>query len=1132
MRLNEIKLQGFKTFAESAVLSISTDLTAVVGPNGCGKSNIMDALRWVLGESSARYLRGENMDDVMFAGTHKRAAAGITRVSLRLDNSDHRLSGPFATYEEVILKRSLNRGESSQYFINNNRVRRRDIVDLLQGSGLVGNAYAMIGQGMISRIIEAKPAELKVYFEEAAEIAPYQLRRREAAGRMAQTRDNLSRVADIYSELFNQHQHVAAQAAKARRYQALQAEHLQKELQFLAYHVEKITQAHEQHQEKLHKLQVLAEEKNSTLRQAQCDAERLAQAIEASEEQSRKLREAVQQAQLRLQKHEQEQSHTQELLRRCEQEMKKLSEAQASKKQEENLEYLQTLRANIAQLSAEQETQEQRLRDAEAVQNTLQLALSTQQSAMRQLEQKEADLRQRETQGALRIRQQEQHVKNLENMLHRQEEQHLALQKQQLNAPDDDLEVWQAKLDHFKQDIEQQEKNYQGALSTQENVRKELAQTQAAALRANSEATALRRVQDSVLQNDSSETGAVLLADCLQIDAAWRESLEAFFASNLRAKMVENEADLRHAAQQGLDAVRRGVTEKTWLQGVLRSNAELGSALKNLCLLEDWADLPIVLPADTLYLHKNGQVLSRDATYKKATELQGVLSRNERLQELAAEAAVLQEKEAELAKRYAEVTAQTAAQAASLKSVRQEHEASERKLRERQNALRLYAEQQAWCNEQLHRLQEECKQTFEQQKKAREQLESMQCEHEALVPLLNETAAQRAAQAARVDEARQHLRQAEANSTAQRRARQEGREALQNLRQKAELLAQEIGFHQKEEESLAQSLQDGHKEKVRLQKLLQNTTLLLTEAQQDVEQARVQLQDGEQKWQNQKQNAQATAQRVEESRQEEEKLRQDIEQQKILIAEARVRLEQWQSRAEELNHWPLPPCPEDLKAAVTQKELKKLQNEMQALMPINMAALEEVDTLAQRLADLAAQQDDLQASLATLEHAVVEMDGECRRRFQKLFDEVQCAFQVMFKRLFRGGKAELLWLGEEEGVDIHAQAPGKKVGNLSLLSGGEKALTAIALIFAIFQSRPAPFCVLDEVDAPLDEANVEALAQLLQEFSRETQFIIITHNKHMMARMQHLIGVTMSEPGVSRLVSVDLRQEFESEIEH
>src|SRR5690625_129279 len=1150
-------------------------MVGVVGPNGCGKSNIIDAVRWVLGESRASELRGESMHDVIFNGSDQRAPSARASVELIFDNSQQRLSGQWGTYNELSVRRTLAREEGSRYFINNQQVRRRDIYDIFLGTGLGARGYAIIGQGMINRLIEARPEELRVYLEEAAGVSRYKERRRETENRLRDTHENLTRLEDLLQEIEGQLKRLEKQAAQAQRYQELQALGLRSQHALWRLEQQQASQDQQAQQQQLQDLELGVQQRVTQLRaiQARLEEQRVqfheaeqavqeaqaalyeantvvstAQAevryVEASQQRSVQRRQQIEQ-QLAHWQEQQTQAQGQEESLHSELEQAQLQHEEASGQLEhaeielaDNEEELQALNAGREEHRALLHRKEQRL------------ALLQQRQQDSDREQKDLQNRQAQLQ-AQRDEQTPEPVdkeQDLEYLL--AVIQHTQSQLDKLQTQITTVEAQQPALQNAVQDAEQQwheQQKQETALKERINALQEI-QAQWASPTAQPQWLTQHHLQ--ALQQSWP---------ALQVEKGWETALEAILREQIGAYLLPEGSTTAVSEQlQSIDlqpplrvrlcwpSHNKPAATQPW-QGCTPLMARVSSqqpkvqsllraVLRDIWIIEDWQqglELAAQLPAGGRLVHPLGHILSGQglSLYAPHDDQAGALGRQQELQRL--------ERAVQAERLHAEQSAVALqSQVSQLKEAQQQlqemrqrrHELSDymhqlelKKTRVEQQKQQ-HAQRQAYLDTEYQRVHEQLAALEQQQEQRALELEELDAIVEEVrmqfVTMdercvdLGETVNQLRLQLRQYEQAVHECRQKE--STYQERLR-----ALQQTEHQATeqitVLENELGQLQTELISL-----DPETMRVELEEALRQRQLQEERWQQAQGRLKSQQESLQELEAQEKDYAQGVG-----------PLREKINELQLKEQEKRLRAEQFtqQLQAHEVNIAELDEFLAQQSDNWQDKtwlnnEIKRIQRAVDAMGAVNLAALQELEATQEREHYLLAQQEDLLQAIETLESAIRKIARETRSLLRETFEQVNQHFGTLFPQLFGGGEAKLVMMGDEvleAGVQVMARPPGKRNSTIALLSGGEKALTAIALVFAFFKLNPAPFCLLDEVDAPLDDANAERYASLVQGMSTETQFLFVTHNKITMHKAEQLVGVTMQEQGVSRIVSVDMQ---------
>ncbi|NMM78650.1 chromosome segregation protein SMC [Acidovorax sp. SRB_24] len=1165
MRLNSIKLSGFKSFAEPTNFLLPGQLVGVVGPNGCGKSNIMDAVRWVLGESKASELRGESMQDVIFSGTTTRKQASRASVELVFENNDHRAGGQWNQYAEIAVKRVLTRDGTSSYYINNQPVRRRDVQDVFLGTGLGPRAYAIIGQGTISRIIESRPEELRLFLEEAAGVSKYKERRRETENRLSGTRENLTRVEDILRELNLNLEKLEKQAEVAQKYNALQADVTLKQHQ--QWFLKRADAEAEQAKVRMDGLQAVndLEARMAELRHIESELETIRQAHYAAGDQVNQAQGKLYETTAEVGRLEAEIRYVIEGRQRVQQRLVALAEqiTQWSERKEEAEFELENLagagvdaeeRAEL--LAAQVEEQAMQLPDLEEALRQSQHHANEQRTAVVQVQQQIQVLAAEQRSIDEQSRQQDARYERLRadrNALAAPDEARLVNLHGQLTAAQEGVEVTEARLAELQDAVprlDEERRTRQQAVN-QEAARQADLSARMEALKALQE----KLKTDGKLQPWLAKHGLEGLQGLwsrIHIEPGWEHALEAALRERIGALEVgrldsvrgflgaggadappaklaffsppaasapepasdlPRLADLLRLHDVGLRAVLGD-----WLQGCYTAQS-LDEALNRRSQLQ---------AGEALYI-AGGHVVTRHSVgfYAQDSEQSGLLARAQEIEHLEKElrAQALITDEARTALVRAEGAYADAAQ--RLTAVRREAtEAQGRAHGLQVEHLRLsqLVEQTRARSEQIGA---DLAEVEEQLAELQERRVTAEARFEELDMQLADSQERHAQLGDRVIEAERKLhecreqqrsleRQAQEATFSQRSVearRAELSRTLATASGQATALADERVRAQGELERLSDAAAQGGLQDVLALKMEREQALAAQRSTYDGLSTQLRASD-ERRLQLERALDPLRA-RITEFQLKEQAARLGLEQYTTLLADAQADLEAVARSIAEGN----------VRVAGLQGEIDRLHQGIAALGAVNLAALDELAAARERKTFLDMQTADLTEAMNTLEDAIRKIDAETRELLSGTFEAVNGHFGRMFPELFGGGNARLIVTGDEildSGVQVMAQPPGKKNQTIHLLSGGEKALTAIALVFAIFQLNPAPFCLLDEVDAPLDDANTERYAKLVSSMSRETQFLFISHNKIAMEMAEQLIGVTMQEQGVSRIVAVDM----------
>ncbi|MCJ0824950.1 chromosome segregation protein SMC [Luteimonas sp. 50] len=1159
MRLSTIKLSGFKSFVDPTTLHLPTNMTGVVGPNGCGKSNIIDAIRWVMGESAASRLRGDSLTDVIFSGSSARKPVSQATVELIFDNSDHTITGEYGAFDEISVKRTVGRDATSNYYLNGARCRRRDITDLFLGTGLGPRSYSIIEQGMISQIIEARPEDLRVYLEEAAGISKYKERRKETETRIRHTRENLDRLNDLRDEVGKQLDHLKRQARQAEQYQSIQAERRIRDAEWKALEYRALDAQLQGQREQLAqdetRLQQLIAEQREAERKIESDRVRREEAGEALN----KAQAEVYQVGGTLARIEQQIAHQREMAQRLQ---RARDEAQAALAEigthiDSDEARLGVLRAAIAdaepqlaQLQAGDQARQDALRDVEARladwQQRWDAHARSQSEAARagDVERTRVDYLDRQALDAERRR---------EQLASERGGLDLAALAEAFAGIQSQHDAQKAALDGMAAEVESRKQAVTELQDQQRIAQSELAEVRKQAQEKRGRLSSLETLQHAALGQEQGAAvewlrqrgldSAARVGETLVVEAGWENAVEAALGQLIEGVLVEAPEALVEAlgelGEGRLTLVAPGGDDghyaPTSLAAKVQGPAAIRRILSKLHAAETLADARALLPRlgdGESVITRHGERLGAGwvRVLRSGAAKQGALLREKEIQSLRGEIQALQHRETELER--------------GLAAWRDRALVAEQQREDAQRALYMAHRGVSELAGQLQSHQGRLD-------SARSRIEKIDAEHAQLVETIDgsrgqarEARAKLESAVAKMAELETARRALEAERASLGEARDAARAAARESRDAAHALALTVETQRAQIAALAQSLErmggqrgqldtrlaelasqlaDGDSPGSTLESERQaaleervRTEKALAAARSALEGIDNELRGHEQTRHQRDEQALAQREKIGQRKLDQQALEIKAGQLSHAVADAGFVLE------DVVNS-----LAEDADAGAWEKAVTDFDAKLRRLEPVNLAAIAEHAEAAQRKEYLDAQDADLTSALETLEDAIRKIDRETRGRFKDTFDRVNSGVQELYPRLFGGGHAYLELTGEDlldTGVAIMARPPGKRVSNISLLSGGEKAMTAVALVFAIFRLNPAPFCLLDEVDAPLDEANVGRFTAMVSEMSEQVQFLFVTHNKATMEAAQQLSGVTMREPGVSRLVSVDLAE--------
>lgn len=1165
MRLKCIKLAGFKSFVDPTTVNFPSNLCAVVGPNGCGKSNIIDAVRWVMGESSAKNLRGENMTDVIFNGSSGRKPVGQASIELVFDNSDGTLLGEYAAFSEISIKRKVTRDAQNHYYLNGTKCRRRDITDIFLGTGLGPRSYAIIEQGMISKLIEAKPEDLRVYIEEAAGISKYKERRRDTESRMRRTQENLERLTDIRDELERQLSRLQRQAQSAEKFTEYKKEErlLKAQLQALKYQIldeqakakqisirdlelrmESFVTDQVNKDTQIEKYRSQYTEMGDKFNEVQgryyaigADIARIEQTIHHAKERSRQLQTDLDQTQ-----------------RDCkEAEENLLIDSQKAEGWEEEL---LVIEPDLELVKAAEEGSNEVLLESEE-------AMQRWQNEWDTFNQRAAEPRQKAEVQQSRIQHLEQVQQRLLQRIEKLKEEKANLQIDGIDEEIGQLTEQLAELDLVADEKRSRVETITEQLDQRRNdntrISNELDQARSQLQTARGRHASLDALQQAALGEKNKAvtqwlaaqnlTNQPRLAESVSVQDGWDKALETVLGNTLQAVCVN-----------GLDAVTGVISNLTQGELVLfdTSAKTAVSDSKKTTLLSskvkaDWdaagllngiyiaEGLPEALKLRS-QLAAHESVITKDGIWLGAHWIRvardsdassGVIARKQEIEELSAKIAETEEKVEDLSVKLEEGRQQIKDFEQNRETLRREADEQSRRygeLRSQLSAKQVRVEQVGMRRE---RTENEIREAREQLEQEAEHLSEARMILSEAIDMMGQDTDKREDLLQQRDDIRTGLDQARQRARHDKDKAHELAMRFQSLKTQLDgirlgigRLREQTARLQERREQLIVTLSE-NRDPIEEYKLELDANLgkrlsveaALTEARRALETVEHELRNAEQGRSRAEQEVQAVRAHLVEER----LAAQRFEDQRNAIVE--------QLEEEDLNlQTIIAEIPEGTEIKPIEEELEALAGRITRLGPINLAAIDEYKTESERKNYLDAQNADLNEALETLENAIRKIDRETRTRFKETFDQVNKSLQELFPKVFGGGHAYLELTGEDlldTGITIMARPPGKRNSTIHLLSGGEKALTAIALVFSIFRLNPAPFCMLDEVDAPLDDANVGRYARMVEEMSAQVQFIYITHNKNAMEMAHQLLGVTMHEPGVSRLVTVDVDEAAE-----
>jgi len=1163
MRLKHIKLAGFKSFVDPTIVPFEQQMTAIVGPNGCGKSNIIDAVRWVLGESSAKNLRGDAMTDVIFNGAASRKPIGQASVELVFDNTQGRIQGNMADRSQVSVRRVVNREGVNNYFLNGTKCRRRDITDIFLGTGLGPRSYAIIEQGTISRLIESKPQELRVFIEEAAGISKYKERRKETETRIRHTRENLARLSDIRLELDIQIDKLHQQAEAAKRFRTLKQQERQYKAELAVLRWQKFDLQRQQHHTRILALENKIESQNTQLNDTELtiielkatvhrcndDSQTLhqqklnvTQDITRAEQQVKYLKEQSHKSQTDNELTQQQLLNAQQLIL-TEQEQLQLCNIQLHKQQPQ----LQTIEASLKASQGE-------LNQQQLVQKKLQHQWQQQQQQQDALQQQKQNVHGNITQQQTIIEQVSQQIIKVREQLKllpqqaplvidklQQEKNHEASKLETLQQQITIVETKERDLQSTAQQLQQQLSLIAGQYSVKNHVIDEL-QSKLSDKSPWSEKQAAWFKQQHIAE-------VVSMQSELSVDKGWEQAVEVvlshWLAGHVIAKLPDADVDGNLSADNlcfvyqafagcgdnnaDANAIGNSVAKSNSLASKVSGVSALTSYFNRIILADNYQVaqtlLTVLEPGESI-ICPDGTWLNQYMLTKGKLE-QGYdyisLQRQLETEQEALQYLLLEQQKIE--QQQNDNSQQLTLLADEKSTLNKNIVLQQVQLNEFEKTISLREQEKLHYQTEQNKLTAQAEELLNSDSSARQKLADFQQQLTALtdnkVPMVSDFAQQQTLLQQAIEEIQttsqdlhQQRHQLSLVVEQLKSQRMQHEQSIRSNQENINLLTQRLTSNSKVFNENSQPLQEFEQQ---LPLWLDNLAAMNEKLQfnqktlNDSQTRMAELELGQKTSQN----------KVAVLNEQLSRLQLDSEGFKLRAESALEVLAELQKNIDDV----VGSMPEHAKESLWQAHLIKLAKDIQLLGAINLAAIEEYESQFERKSYLDQQDQDLNNAITTLEAAISKIDKESRHKFKLTFDQVNKDLQLLFPKVFGGGQAYLTLTGEdllETGVTIMARPPGKKNSTIHLLSGGEKALTALSLVFAIFRLNPAPFCLLDEVDAPLDDANVSRFCNLVQEMSKTVQFIYISHNKIAMEMASHLTGVTMFEPGVSRMVAVDI----------
>jgi chromosome segregation protein len=1158
LRLSKIKLAGFKSFVDTTTIKFPSNLMGIVGPNGCGKSNIIDAIRWVLGEASAKTLRGDSMVDVIFNGSSNRKPVGLASIELTFDNSDGTITGAYAGYNEVSVRRVVSRDGTSQYYLNNTRCRRKDITHILLGTGVGSHGYSIIEQGMISRLVEAKPEELRGFLEEAAGISKYKERRRETEHRIQHTRENLERLKDLREEIEKQLTHLQRQAKDAERYKSLKAEQRKVSAELLALRLASLRAEVADHEHALREKQIALEAAIAAQRSAETAIEKLRVELADRNERFGAVQGNYYKVGAEIARLEQSLQHRKDLVQRqsedlasTDQQVAEIDAHIASDRIElDDLErVLSELGPGLEQAYAVQRTSQQALEQAERGmeewRERWERISDELAAAERSVHGEDTRLEQLGAQRARLEKERQKHQEERQALNFAEAEQRLeslvAQEERLIAGCDDAVRALESVWAQIQQLREQETK-----VSTHLDQLRETLQTDRGRL------TSLEALQEAALGKSTEQINRWLktqtlhdrrrLAQDLVVESGWERAVESVLGPYLQAVTITSidsvAGSLAELTEGGLTLVEEGIeasptAPKDSLLAHMRAPAAVTALLRGIRVADSLADAVArrrdLADGESFVTREGAWIGRRWLRMNRSDDPQvGVIARGDEIKGLRESTQTTSRRVDEVAKALAD----TRLQLERLEEARSQAQAESARRQE------LLAEARA----KLGASRAELDQARQRAAALDRALADLATEQQALLTAVDESNARRATALARQNELAANREEFDKQRHEHQERVTAARASAEQHREAAQAIAIRVESRRSSRESASAAL-------VRVQGQLAHLTRRQQELRAEIAAAEEPLR-GEEQLLVAKLDERLTVEaelaaartamdeidsQLRDTEQQRNERQQAVNGIRELADNVRLSARESQVRAETVAEQLATTgfvfdeikagLPADATAAVWSETFEQLERKIQRLGAINLAAIDEFKEQSERKKYLDAQFADLTEALETLENAIRKIDRETRTRFKETFDRANQGLGRTFPRLFGGGHAYLELDGEDilaAGVTIMARPPGKKISTIHLLSGGEKALTAVALVFSIFELNPAPFCLLDEVDAPLDDANVGRFSEIVKEMAERVQFVIITHNKTTMEAMHQLTGVTMQEPGVSRMVAVDI----------
>jgi len=1167
MRLKSIKLAGFKSFVDPTIVNLPSNLCAVVGPNGCGKSNIIDAVRWVMGESSASKLRGESLTDVIFNGSTNRKPVGQASVELVFDNSDHTVKGEYAAFAEISVKRIVNTEAQSTYMLNSTKCRRKDIQDIFLGTGLGPRSYSIIEQGMVSSLIESKPEELRVFIEEAAGISKYKERRRETENRIKRTRENLERLTDIREELERQLSHLQRQARAAEKYKEYKQQERDMTANLQALRWQRLNDTVSNAQQLISEMEIKLEASVAKTRSLEADMEKSRQMGAEANDNYQGVQSSYYSLGSEISRIEQNIEYQGQRKQQLELDLGEIKES---------LQHFQSELTGdidkIAELKKAVSELEPQLESSRSRENSSSTALGSAEQKINKWQHEWDQFNEDASETSQKAEVEQQRINHLENIVDRGRQRLSSLNYEfdNLETPDDsDLAGLEESLRELVDKQTAQESTRQELNSKIEQARQSIRNTseqlndrrsslqamlgQKASLEAFQQAALGRNDQNTVNWLERNNlAGKPRLGDNLQVEQEWEAAMEMVLGESLQAVCVDNLesvssvlGDFESGSVELIDTSYQAepLGSNTAINGValrdkIRSSQNLDVFINGIycvsSLEEALAQRQLLKAGESLIAPEGIWIGTSWLRVSKDFVAQaGIIQRQHELEALEDRISTVQSQVNKMAERLANEESLLDTLEADRDSLLKELTEVNRQLTEKSSdkSARLTKIEQA--EKRRESLTKEIAELESQLQTEQDNIGNSRETLEAILDIMEQHTVRREVLIENRDALRSTL------ETAREQAVKDKDEShqvalqhqtltaqLESLQQNMERISNQVDSYQNREKQLEEYLQQADVPIPALKEELEEKLASRVALESQLSKAKAIVDEFDHQ-QRELESARNTSQ------DESQLIRDELVSKRLSIEGDTVKREALEQQLAEKGYdknQVLQQVTEEMTEQSCEEDLEKLGNRINRLGPINLAAIDEYDTQSERKVYLDEQNEDLERALRTLQNAIRKIDKETRTRFKETFDKINNGLKELFPKVFGGGHAYLNMVGEDlldTGVEIMARPPGKKNSTIHLLSGGEKAMTAIALVFSIFRLNPSPFCMLDEVDAPLDDANVGRYIDLVKEMSAVVQFIFITHNRITMEHAHQLMGVTMHEPGVSRLVAVDVDEAAE-----